>query len=43
MLKRDLLELCLLRLTAGGDPYGCGLLPCRLHDVRKSAIYSREE
>ena len=42
MLKRDLPELCLLRLTAGGDPYGCGL-PRRLHDVRKSAIYNREE
>ena len=43
MLKRDLLELCLLHLMAGGDQYGYELLR-RLHavfpDVQESAIYA---
>ena len=43
MLKRDLLELCLLHLMAGGDQYGYELLR-RLHavfpDVQGSAIYA---
>ena len=43
MLKRDLLELCLLHLMAGGDQYGYELLR-RLHDVfpdvQESALYA---
>lgn len=43
MLKRDLLELCLLHLMAQGDQYGYELLR-RLHavfpDVQESAIYA---
>ena len=43
MLKRDLLELCLLHLMAGGDQYGYELLR-RLHavfpDVQESATYA---
>ena len=43
MLKRDLLELCLLHLLAQGDQYGYELLR-RLHavfpDVQESAIYA---
>ena len=43
MLKRDLLELCLLHLMAEGDQYGYELLR-RLHDVfpdvQESAIYA---
>lgn len=43
MLKKDLLELCLLHLMAGGDQYGYELLR-RLHavfpDVQESAIYA---
>ena len=43
MLKRDLLELCLLHLMAGGDQYGYEPLR-RLHavfpDVQESAIYA---
>ena len=43
MLKRDLLELCLLHLMAGGEQYGYELLR-RLHavfpDVQESAIYA---
>ena len=42
MLKRDLLELCLLHLMAQGDQYGYELLR-RLHDVfpdvQESALY----
>ena len=43
MLKKDLLELCLLHLVAQGDQYGYELLR-RLHavfpDVQESAIYA---
>ena len=43
MLKRDLLELCLLHLMAQGDQYGYELLR-RLHDVfpdvQESALYA---
>jgi len=43
MLKKDLLELCLLHLMAGGDQYGYELLR-RLHavfpDTQESAIYA---
>ena len=43
MLKRDLLELCLLHLMAEGAQYGYELLR-RLHDVfpdvQESAIYA---
>lgn len=43
MLKKDLLELCLLHLLAQGDQYGYELLR-RLHtvfpDVQESAIYA---
>ena len=43
MLKRDLLELCLLSLMSQGDQYGYELLR-RLHDVfpdvQESAIYA---
>lgn len=43
MLKKDLLELCLLHLMSRGDQYGYELLR-RLHDVfpdtRESAIYA---
>lgn len=43
MLKRDLLELCLLHLMSQGDQYGYELLR-RLHDVfpdtQESAIYA---
>lgn len=43
MLKKDILELCLLHLMAGGDQYGYELLR-RLHtvfpDVQESAIYA---
>ena len=43
MLKRDLLELCLLHLMAQGDQYGYELLR-RLHavfpDIQESAIYA---
>lgn len=43
MLKKDLLELCLLHLMAQGDQYGYELLR-RLHavfpDVQESAIYA---
>ena len=43
MLKRDLLELCLLHLLAQGDQYGYELLR-RLHavfpDVQESAAYA---
>ena len=43
MLKKDLLELCLLSLMAQGDQYGYELLR-RLHavfpDVQESAIYA---
>ena len=43
MLKKDLLELCLLSLMARGDQYGYELLR-RLHavfpDVQESAIYA---
>ena len=43
MLKRDLLELCLLYLMSQGDQYGYELLR-RLHDVfpdvQESAIYA---
>ena len=44
MLKKDLLELCLLHLLAQGDQYGYELLR-RLHavfpDVQESAIWAR--
>lgn len=43
MLKKDLLELCLLHLMAQGDQYGYELLR-RLHDAfpdtQESAIYA---
>ena len=43
MLKKDLLELCLLHLLTKGDQYGYELLR-RLHDVfpetQESAIYA---
>lgn len=43
MLKKDLLELCLLHLMAQGDQYGYELLR-RLHavfpDTQESAIYA---
>lgn len=43
MLKKDILELCLLRLMAQGEQYGYQLLR-RLHavfpDVQESALYS---
>ena len=43
MLKKDLLELCLLHLMVQGDQYGYELLR-RLHgvfpDVQESAIYA---
>lgn len=43
MLKRDLLELCLLHLMSQGDQYGYELLR-RLHDgfpdTQESAIYA---
>lgn len=43
MLKRDLLELCLLHLMTGGDRYGYELLR-QLHgvfpDTQESAIYA---
>ncbi len=43
MLKKDLLELCLLQLLAGEDQYGYELLR-RLHsgfpDTQESAIYA---
>lgn len=43
MLKKDLLELCLLSLMTQGDQYGYELLR-RLHavfpDVQESAIYA---
>ncbi len=43
MLKRDLLELCLLHLMAQGDQYGYELLR-QLHgvfpDTQESAIYA---
>ena len=43
MLKRDLLELCLLHLLAQGDQYGYELLR-QLHgvfpDTQESAIYA---
>ena len=43
MLKRDLLELCLLHLMSGGDQYGYELLR-QLHgvfpDTQESAIYA---
>lgn len=43
MLKKDLLELCLLHLMAEGDQYGYELLR-RLHavfpDTQESAIYA---
>lgn len=43
MLKKDLLELCLLHLMSQGDRYGYELLG-RLHgvfpDVQESAIYA---
>lgn len=44
MLKKDLLELCLLHLLAEGDRYGYEMLS-RLHDVfpdtRESVIYAQ--
>ena len=43
MLKKDLIELCLLHLLAQGDRYGYDLLK-RLHavfpDTQESAIYA---
>ena len=43
MLKKDLMELCLLHLMSEGDQYGYELLR-RLHevfpDVQESAIYA---
>ncbi len=43
MLKKDLIELCLLRLLAQGDQYGYDLLR-RLHaafpDTQESAVYA---
>ena len=43
MLKKDLLELCLLSLMGGGDQYGYELLR-RLHavfpDTQESVIYA---
>ena len=43
MLKKDLLELCLLHLMAQGDQYGYELLR-QLHDIfpdtQESAIYA---
>ena len=43
MLKKDLLELCLLQLLAGGDKYGYEVL-VPLHaafpDTQESAIYA---
>lgn len=43
MLKKDLIELCLLHLLSQGDQYGYDLLR-RLHDVfpdtQESAIYA---
>ena len=43
MLKKDLLELCLLHLLTGGDQYGYELLR-QLHgafpDTQESAIYA---
>ena len=43
MLKKDLLELCLLQLLAGGDKYGYEVLtPLRtaFPDTQGSAIYA---
>ena len=43
MLKKDLLELCLLQLLAGGDKYGYEVLtPLRaaFPDTQESAIYA---
>ena len=43
MLKKDLLELCLLPLLAGGDKYGYEVLtPLRaaFPDTQESAIYA---
>lgn len=43
MLKKDLIELCLLHLLSQGDQYGYDLLR-RLHDVfpdtQESAVYA---
>ena len=43
MLKKDLLELCLLQLLSGGDQYGYEMLS-RLHaafpDTQESAVYA---
>ena len=43
MLKKDLVELCLLRLLSQGDQYGYDLLR-RLHaafpDTQESAVYA---
>lgn len=43
MLKKDLLELCLLHLLSGGDRYGYELIS-RLHsgfpDTAESAVYA---
>ena len=43
MLKKDLIELCLLHLLSQGDQYGYDLLR-RLHaafpDTQKSAVYA---
>ena len=43
MLKKDLLELCLLQLLAGGDKYGYEVLPplrAAFPDTQESAIYA---
>ena len=43
MLKKDLLELCLLQLLSGGDKYGYEVLaPLRaaFPDTQESAIYA---
>ena len=43
MLKKDLLELCLLQLLAGGDKYGYEVLtPLRaaFPDTQESAVYA---
>ncbi len=43
MLKKELLELCLLQLLAGGDRYGYAVLaPLRaaFPDTQESAIYA---
>ena len=43
MLKKDILELCLLHLLSQGDQYGYEMLT-RLHDIfpdtRESVIYA---